>query len=114
MERIVGIDLGTTNSLVAVLEDGGPRVLVDPETGAHLLPSAVAFLPDGEMVVGARARELAPDHPFETILSVKRFMGLGIEHVTLQVEAANHADDGACCVADPRCFVPAGAWPRVP
>ena len=82
MERIVGIDLGTTNSLVAVLEDGGPRVLVDPETGAHLLPSAVAFLADGEMVVGARARELAPDHPFETILSVKRFMGLGFEHVS--------------------------------
>jgi cobalt-zinc-cadmium efflux system protein len=38
----------------------------------------------------------------------------GIEHVTLQVEAANHADDGACCIADPRCFVPAGgSWPRV-
>src|SRR5258706_516444 len=47
MARVVGIDLGTTNSLVAVLEDGGPRCLPDPETGEILLPSAVAFLPDG-------------------------------------------------------------------
>ena len=82
MERIVGIDLGTTNSLVAVLETDGPRVLTEPETGARLLPSAVAFLPGGEVVVGRRARELAPDHPFEAILSVKRFMGLGFEHVS--------------------------------
>jgi len=82
VERIVGIDLGTTNSLVAVLETDGPRVLTEPETGARLLPSAVAFLPGGEVVVGRRARELAPDHPFEAILSVKRFMGLGFEHVS--------------------------------
>ena len=82
MERIVGIDLGTTNSLVAVLEEDGPRVLTEPESGARLLPSAVAFLPGGEVVVGNRARELAPDHPFEAILSVKRFMGVGLEHVS--------------------------------
>ena len=64
MGRIVGIDLGTTNSLVAVLEDGGPRVLADPETGERLLPSAVAFLPGGEVVVGdaraTRSRARAP------------------------------------------------------
>jgi len=82
VERIVGIDLGTTNSLVAVLEEDGPRVLTEPESGARLLPSAVAFLPGGEVVVGNRARELAPDHPFEAILSVKRFMGVGLEHVS--------------------------------
>jgi len=82
VERIVGIDLGTTNSLVAVLGEDGPRVLAEPETGARLLPSAVAFLPGGEVVVGRRARELAPDRPFEAILSVKRFMGLGFEHVS--------------------------------
>jgi Fe-S protein assembly chaperone HscA len=80
--RIIGIDLGTTNSLVAMLTDEGPRVLPDPETGARLLPSAVAFLPDGEVVVGARARELAGERPLDTILSVKRFMGLGLEHVS--------------------------------
>jgi molecular chaperone DnaK len=83
VERIIGIDLGTTNSLVAVLEDDGPRVLADPTSGEALLPSAVAFLPDGEIVVGRRARdELALTHPFDTILSVKRFMGIGLEHVT--------------------------------
>jgi molecular chaperone DnaK len=80
--RIIGIDLGTTNSLVAVLEEHGPRVLADPETGERLLPSAVAFLPDGSVVVGAAARALAPERPHDTVLSVKRFMGLGLEHVT--------------------------------
>jgi Fe-S protein assembly chaperone HscA len=80
--RIIGIDLGTTNSLVAVLEEQGPRVLSHPETGARLLPSAVAFLPGGEVVVGAEARQLALTRPLDTILSVKRFMGLGLEHVT--------------------------------
>jgi len=87
MAPIVGIDLGTTNSLVAVLEDGGPRVLPDPETGARLLPSAVAFLPDGTVVVGGRARALEPAQPLDTILSVKRFMGLGFEHVTAEDRA---------------------------
>ncbi len=83
MGFIIGIDLGTTNSLVAVLEEAGPRVLPHPDTGEHLLPSAVAFLP-GEVVVGQRARELAVERPFDTILSVKRFMGLGLEHVTAE------------------------------
>jgi len=82
MSQVVGIDLGTTNSLVAVLGDDGPRVLPDPATGARLLPSAVAFLPDGQVVVGRQARELAGAQPFDTVLSVKRFMGLGVEHVT--------------------------------
>jgi molecular chaperone DnaK len=82
VERIVGIDLGTTNSLVAVLGNDGPRVLPNPETGEHLLPSAVTFLPDGEVVVGRRARALAAQHPLDTILSVKRFMGLGVEHLS--------------------------------
>jgi len=82
MPRIVGIDLGTTNSLVAVLEDDGPRVLPNPETGEHLLPSVVAFLPDGEVRVGNAARALKGERPLDTIASVKRFMGLGLEHVS--------------------------------
>ncbi len=82
MEHVVGIDLGTTNSLVAVLGDEGPRILTEPDTGARLLPSAVAFLPGDEVRVGEAARALAAERPFDTILSVKRFMGLGLEHVT--------------------------------
>jgi Fe-S protein assembly chaperone HscA len=82
MARVVGIDLGTTNSLVAVSTPEGPRCLPDPETGEVLLPSAVAFLPDGKVVVGGRARALAGELPFDTVLSIKRFMGLGDEHVT--------------------------------
>ncbi len=82
MDRVVGIDLGTTNSLVAILDPEGPRVLPDPETGARLLPSAVSFLPGGEVVVGEGARQLAGELPLDTILSVKRFMGLGPEHVS--------------------------------
>jgi molecular chaperone DnaK len=82
MEHVVGIDLGTTNSLVAMLGPDGPRVLTSPETGARLLPSAVAFLPGGEVRVGEAARALAGELPFDVFLSVKRFMGLGFEHVT--------------------------------
>jgi Fe-S protein assembly chaperone HscA len=93
--QIIGIDLGTTNSLVAVLGDDGPRVLSDPQTGARLLPSAVAFLPDGQLVIGERARALAPEHPLDTILSVKRFMGLGFEHVTAEDRRRYRFAEGA-------------------
>jgi Fe-S protein assembly chaperone HscA len=82
MARVVGIDLGTTNSLVAVSEPDGLLCLPDPATGDVLLPSAVAFLPGGEVVVGRRARALAGELPFDAVLSIKRFMGLGDEHVT--------------------------------
>ena len=82
MARVVGIDLGTTNSLVAILDGEMPRVLPNPETGEHLLPSAVTFEPSGDVIVGLRARALASERPLDTVLSVKRFMGLGFEHLT--------------------------------
>jgi molecular chaperone DnaK len=82
MERIFGIDLGTTNSLMAYSDDGTPRVIADPDTGSPLLPSVVAFPTPESSIVGARAKELAAHHPLTTIASVKRFMGLGMEHVT--------------------------------
>jgi len=82
MAGVVGIDLGTTNSLVAVLDGNTPRILPDPDTGERLLPSAVTFLPTGEVLVGRRARAMATERPLDTILSVKRFMGLGFEHVS--------------------------------
>jgi len=83
MATVVGIDLGTTNSLVAIADaDGRPAIVPSPETGERLLPSAVSFLENGETLVGAPARARATTHPLETILSVKRFMGLGLEHVS--------------------------------
>jgi molecular chaperone HscA len=71
----VGIDLGTTNSLVASVIQGKPRCLPVDEGDAMLLPSVVHYAKDGGVVVGAKARKLAAEHPTDTILSVKRFMG---------------------------------------
>ncbi|EPX62272.1 Chaperone protein HscA [Cystobacter fuscus DSM 2262] len=73
----VGIDLGTTNSLVAGVIQGKPRCLVADEGDSNLLPSVVHYGRDGGVVVGARARGLAAEHPTDTIVSVKRFMGRG-------------------------------------
>ena len=79
MSRIVGIDLGTTNSLVAYIEDGFPKVIPDQE-GRLLLPSVVAFPPGGVLVGEAAKRQLVKN-PGQTIYSVKRFMGKGYEDV---------------------------------
>src|SRR5262245_29685623 len=80
MSRIVGIDLGTTNSLVAYVDAGGvPRVIPDAE-GRKLLPSIVAYTPDG-VVVGEAARRQLARNPARTVYSVKRFMGRGWEDV---------------------------------
>jgi molecular chaperone DnaK len=81
MSRIVGIDLGTTNSLVAYVDDrtGLPEVIPDRE-GRRLLPSVVAFTPDGILVGEAARRQLAR-RPADTVYSVKRLMGRGWEDV---------------------------------
>ena len=94
MARIFGIDLGTTNSLIAAMETGAPRVIASRETGKALLPSVVAIAPDGAVTVGERAIEMEPHLTVErdgkvsavgypggeygaVIRSVKRYMGLG-------------------------------------
>lgn len=82
MERIVGIDLGTTNSLVAYIDEETPRVIPDAHTGSNLLPSVVSILPDGSSLIGQQAIEREAEHPLTTLRSVKRFMGLGMEHVS--------------------------------
>ncbi len=74
--RAVGIDLGTTNSLVATVRDGRPAVLLDA-AGRALLPSVVHYGHDGGTIVGWEAQARAADHPHDTIVSVKRFMGRG-------------------------------------
>ncbi|MBI4607806.1 MAG: molecular chaperone DnaK [Candidatus Rokubacteria bacterium] len=83
MSRIVGIDLGTTNSLVAYMAEGLPRVIPDRE-GRPLLPSVVAFTRDGVLVGEAAKRQLVKN-PGQTIYSVKRFMGKGYEDVRAEL-----------------------------
>ena len=79
----VGIDLGTTHSLVATVRDGLPRVLPDAD-GARLLPSVVRYGADSSVVVGAGARAALADDPANTIASVKRLMGRGLADVAVQ------------------------------
>ncbi len=73
-ERIIGIDLGTSNSVVAVMEGGDPTVIHN-EDGHRLTPSVVAFAEGGERLVGAKAKRQAVTNPQNTIFSIKRFMG---------------------------------------
>jgi len=74
MGKIVGIDLGTTNSVVAVLEGGEPQVITNTE-GSRLTPSVVAFTKNGERLVGQTAKRQAVVNPENTVFSIKRFMG---------------------------------------
>ena len=73
-EKIIGIDLGTTNSVVAVMDGNEPTVIPNPE-GNRLTPSVVAFTDAGEVLVGEPARRQAVTNPTKTVYSVKRFMG---------------------------------------
>src|SRR5271155_5549058 len=73
--RIVGIDLGTTNSLVAVMDLTGPRIL------SGIVPSVVSLTAEGDIVVGSEARELLLTHPERTVYSVKRLMGRGVADI---------------------------------
>src|SRR4026208_1291958 len=74
MSKIIGIDLGTTNSVVAVMEGGEPVVITNPE-GGRLTPSVVAFTKTGERLVGQVAKRQAVTNPENTVFSIKRFMG---------------------------------------
>ena len=74
MGKVIGIDLGTTNSCVAVLEGGDPQVIANTE-GARTTPSVVAFTKEGERLVGQVAKRQAVTNPDNTVFSIKRFMG---------------------------------------
>src|SRR5215210_1108824 len=76
----VGIDLGTTNSLVATVRNGIPEVLND-EDGCPLLPSIVRYLPNGHAQIGRKAEAAQTTDPRNTIVSVKRFMGRGLKDI---------------------------------
>jgi molecular chaperone DnaK len=81
MSKVIGIDLGTTNSVVAVLEGGEPVVIPNAE-GGRTTPSVVAFTKDGERLVGQVAKRQAVTNPENTIFSIKRFMGRRYDEVT--------------------------------
>ena len=80
-KKVIGIDLGTTNSVVAVMEGGEPAVLVNQE-GSRITPSVLAFTKDGERLVGQVAKRQAVTNPENTISSIKRFMGHKFSEVT--------------------------------
>jgi Fe-S protein assembly chaperone HscA len=77
-QTILGIDLGTTNSLVAVMTPGGPEIIRD-EQGDALVPSVIGFSPDGRVSVGSEAKAHAIENPSTTVYSVKRLLGKGID-----------------------------------
>jgi molecular chaperone DnaK len=85
MAKILGIDLGTTNSVMAVMEGGEPKVIPNAE-GANLTPSVVAMTKSGERLVGQVARRQAITNPENTIFSVKRFMGRRFSEPTVQYD----------------------------
>jgi len=83
MSKVVGIDLGTTNSVVAVMEAGKPTVIINTE-GSRLTPSVVGFAKNGDRVVGQLARRQAVLNPENTVYSIKRFMGRRYSEVELE------------------------------
>ncbi len=85
MAKIIGIDLGTTNSVVAVMEGGEPKVIINEE-GSRLTPSVVAFTKDGNRLVGQVAKRQAVTNPENTVYSIKRFMGRRQEEVSEEMK----------------------------
>jgi molecular chaperone DnaK len=88
--RVIGIDLGTTNSVVSVMENGQPVVIVNQE-GARTTPSVVGFGKDGDRLVGQVAKRQAVTNPENTVYSVKRFMGRKLNEVTDEIKRVPYA-----------------------
>jgi molecular chaperone DnaK len=85
MGKIVGIDLGTTNSVIAVMEGSEPKVILNEE-GSRTTPSVVAFTKEGEILVGQVAKRQAIANPENTIFSIKRFMGRALDEVSEELK----------------------------
>jgi len=85
MGKVIGIDLGTTNSVVGVMEGGSPLVIPNQE-GSRLTPSVVAFTKEGEILVGQVAKRQAITNPENTIFSIKRFMGRRYDEVLQEIK----------------------------
>ncbi len=109
-EKIIGIDLGTTNSVVSVMEGGTPKVIPNPE-GNRLTPSVVAFTEKSETLVGEPARRQAVTNPKRTVYSIKRFMGrrhneVANEEKMVAYEITGGADDYLKIHVDGRDYTP--------
>lgn len=110
MGKIIGIDLGTTNSCVSVMEGNEPVVIANSE-GGRTTPSVVAFSKDGERLVGAAAKRQAITNPTKTIASIKRFMGRMFDEVASETKQVSYnvvkAEDGTARVdIDDRKYAP--------
>src|SRR5678810_921309 len=90
MGKIIGIDLGTTNSVVAVMEAGQPTVIANAE-GARTTPSVVAFTKTGERLVGQVAKRQSVTNPANTVYSIKRFMGRRAAEVSEEAKNVPYA-----------------------
>jgi molecular chaperone DnaK len=90
MSKIIGIDLGTTNSVVAVMEGGEPVVITNPE-GSRITPSVVGFTKSGERLVGQVAKRQAVTNPENTVFSIKRFMGRKYDEVNEEMKMVPYA-----------------------
>ncbi len=101
MSKIIGIDLGTTNSCVAVLEGGEPTVITSPE-GGRTTPSVVGFAKDGDRLVGQAAKRQAVTNPENTVFSIKRFVGRMFDEVSTEISEVPYKveknSSGACVV----------------
>ena len=101
MSKIIGIDLGTTNSCVAFMEGGQAKVIPNTE-GGNTTPSVVALKKDGETIVGMPARRQSVTNPGKTIFSAKRFIGRKFSEVTEELKAVpfkvTKGDDGGCMI----------------
>ncbi len=102
MSKIIGIDLGTTNSVVAVMEGGEPVVITNPE-GSRITPSVVGFTKSGERLVGQVAKRQAVTNPENTVFSIKRFMGRKFDEVNEEMKmvpyGVNRASNGDVRIA---------------
>ncbi|MEA2489070.1 MAG: molecular chaperone DnaK [Acidobacteriota bacterium] len=94
MSKIIGIDLGTTNSVVAVMEGNEPKVIVNAE-GSRITPSVVGFAKNGERLVGQVAKRQAVTNPENTVFSIKRFMGRKFQEVNEEMKMVPYRVDKA-------------------
>ena len=109
MSKIIGIDLGTTNSVVAVMEGGEPTVITNSE-GGRTTPSVVAFTKDGSRLVGQVAKRQAVTNPENTVYSIKRFMGRRFNEVTEEIKQVPYKVQPASSGGDVRILAGGKEW----